>query len=188
MKKAELLLLILMAATFTASARESLLDSLVNACRKVESVECGFVQTRRVSLMNGDIVSKGSLTYRKPDYLKWKYDTPETLTFEIDGNGVSVVREKDGGTTDVGNNRMYRELAKILLGAVSGDFIADSRLFKTEVTGDGKMVSARLVPVKGELKRMWTSMTMNFDQVSYKALSIDITEAGGNTTHIEFIY
>lgn len=188
MKKAVLLLLILLIATFSGFAQESLLDSVVMACRNVERVECGFIQTRNVAMMNESMVLKGSLFYKKPDYLKWKYDVPETIIFEVDGSRVHVSREIEGETTDVGHNRMYRELGRILFGAVSGDLIADGKLFTAEAVGDGRVVSVRLVPIKGELKRMWTSMTMNFDSVSYKALSIDIIESGGNTTHIEFIY
>ena len=66
--------------------------------------------------------------------------------------------------------------------------ITDERLFDTEVDSDGKVITAKLTPKKGDLKQMWSCMTMHFEPETYRALSIDIDEAGGDTTKIIFSY
>lgn len=172
----------------TAVAQDSLVGDLAEACSRLEIVECGFIQTRHVSLVDGDIVSRGNMVYRKPDMLRWEYTSPEPFAFEINGQDISITYGDGGNVTDVSGNRMYREMVRLLLGAVSGELVTDERMFSVKVCSDGRTVTARLTPKKGELKRLWTCMTMHFEADTYKALGIDLTEAGGSETHIEFKY
>lgn len=171
-----------------AAAQSSLADSLRNACIGMQSVECDFTQTRHVPMMDEDVVSHGRMAYVKPDYFKWEYTDPEIFVIEMNDSDLSVTKTKEDGTEEVTSSKMYRDLARLLIGAVSGKLISDDKLFATEVSCDGKHVIARLIPKKPELKRMWIGMTMFFEPVTFKALHIDISENGGSTTAIDFKY
>ena len=162
-----------------ASAQESLADSLKNACAAMERIECGFTQTRRVPMLDEAIVSHGRMSYVKPDRLKWEYTDPVVFVMEMNGTDLKVTGGKNGGA-------MFRDLAGLLMGAVSGKLISEGRLFETQVSRDGRFIVARLVPRKQELKNMWTCMTMFFDPKTFRASHIDISENGGGVTTIDF--
>lgn len=172
---------------FPAMAQDDIARSLVDACSRMDSVKCGFIQRRHLSMMDEDIVSKGRMSYRKPDSFTWEYTEPERIVLEMDGAGISMSRG-DGGVTDVSGNKMYRELAKLLVGAVSGELIAGNKVFTVNVVREGGVILARMIPNKGDIKRMWTGMTMRFDPKTFRALGIDIEETGGDMTYIEFRY
>ena len=110
------------------------------------------------------------------------------MTLEIDGGTVMVTRGRDGAVSDAGGNKMYRELTKLLMGAVSGRLLGDEKLFSTQASSDGNVITAILIPIRGDMKRLWNKMTMTFDATSYAALRIYIDEVGGGATVIKFTY
>lgn len=158
---------------------------IIEAAARMSSIDCDFTQTRHLSIMDQNIVSKGRMSYSKPSKLRWEYLTPQQMAFVIDGADVKV--ETGGKAADAQQgNRMYREIAKMLMKCISGELLADSRTFGTSVSENGKEIVAVLVPKKGELKKMWSRMVMHFDAKTLNAVKIEIEEAGGDTTVIDF--
>lgn len=167
-------------------AQESKLESrIIEAAARMSSIDCDFTQTRHLSIMDQNIVSKGRMAYSKPSKLRWEYLTPQQMAFVIDGADVKVETGGKAADTQQGN-RMYREIAKMLMKCISGELLADNRTFGTSVSENGKEIVAVLVPKKGELKKMWSRMVMHFDAKTLNAVKIEIEEAGGDTTVIDF--
>ena len=187
MKKLFVIALMFLSA-LSAGAQSSLVSQISAACAAAESVQCNFTQTRHLAMMEEAIVSTGKMSYRRPDFLRWEYVSPEPMTLEIDGGTVMVTRGRDGAVSDAGGNKMYRELTKLLMGAVSGRLLGDEKLFSTQASSDGNVITAILIPIRGDMKRLWNKMTMTFDATSYAALRIYIDEVGGGATVIKFTY
>ncbi len=179
-------LMMFLAAALPAAAQDALLREIAASCLNRSSIECSFTQTRHLPMMDDDIVSEGRLSYSRPDAIRWEYTSPERMLLEMKGTDIRVSRGEGADATDISANRMYRDLAGLLLGVVSGNFLMDDKWFSALARQDGNTITLQLLPQKRELKRMWTGMTMRFDSVSHNALRIEITEAGGGSTTIEF--
>ena len=176
------------ASSLRAQDHSDLANAVIEACAGTESISCNFIQTRHLSLVNGEVISKGRMHYGKPDTLVWEYISPEPLSFEMKGSEVTVRRKGSVQSSDASGNRMYRELTNMLLGAVSGRLMADGKLFATEYSSRDGYTVVKMRPKKGDLKKMWNSMTMYFDEKSMKAVKIEIDETSGESTTIEFRY
>lgn len=176
----------LMSAAVFAQDSGALAKALIDKAASIISIDCDFTQTRHVSIMDGDMVSKGHMAYAAPDHLEWTYTSPNPMGLVLDGETVTINSAGKSSTADTRQNRMYREISRLLMGSISGSALTDSRTFETTVTRDKGFIVAELVPKKAELKRMWSKMTMYFTASTMTADRIEILEAGGDTTTIVF--
>lgn len=176
----------LVSAVLFAQDSGTLAKAIIDKAASVKSIDCDFTQTRHVSIMDEDMISKGHMSYAAPSHLEWAYTSPNPMELVLDGETVTITTAGKSSTADTRQNRMYREISRLLMGSISGSALTDSKTFATAVTRDKGFIVAELVPKKAELKRMWSKMTMYFNASTMIADRIEILEAGGDTTTIVF--
>ena len=104
------------------------------------SLEADFMQTKQVALMNEPQVSSGHMTYRAPDFMRWEYQKPETIVWEVDGDKSNV-------------NPQIQKLLRMMMSSIAGNTQEDTRmlreskrLFKAvNITMDEKQGTAKRV-------------------------------------------
>ena len=79
------------------------------------SLEADFVQTKTSALMLEPQVSTGHMSYRSPDYLRWAYDKPQVLVWEMNGQETNV-------------NPQVQKLLRMIMASVSGDARDDAKM------------------------------------------------------------
>jgi len=81
----------------------------------VLALEADFTQTKTVAVMNEPQVSEGHMVYRAPDYLQWRYTSPQQLVWEIDGNTSNV-------------NPQIQRLLRMIMASIAGGNTQDEKL------------------------------------------------------------
>ena len=79
------------------------------------SLEADFVQTKTSALMLEPQVSTGHMSYRSPDYLRWAYDKPQVLVWEMNGQETNV-------------NPQVQKLLRMIMASVSGEAQDDAKM------------------------------------------------------------
>ncbi len=79
------------------------------------SLEADFVQTKTSALMLEPQVSTGHMSYRSPDYLRWAYDKPQVLVWEMNGQETNV-------------NPQVQKLLRMIMASVSGEAQDDAKI------------------------------------------------------------
>lgn len=152
----------------------------------VTGIECDFVQSRHSPMLEEAAVSKGHMTYRKPDFLKWEYFYPFSFSLVADKGTVFTQRDGVRGKADSRLDKIYREMSKLIVGSIDGSVITDSRLFRTEFSEADGITAASLIPVRADMKSMWSKLVVTYDSKSCKAVSFALYEVSGDYTLIEF--
>lgn len=169
----------------TRSAQEdSIVERIVAECSSMKTMKCDFRQVRTVPLMDEPQVSSGLMLYRQPSSLKWTYTDPFVNSFTLDGDRIMV--DNGEGETEVSGEaaRMFKGLAGIMLGCMTGESLKDKRLFQTSVTEqDGEWVAV-LVPQRREMKRVFTQIVMVFDPATSLLKRFIMTEQNNGRTEI----
>jgi len=163
---------------------DPIVERIVAKCSSIESMRCDFSQVKTVPLMDAPQESGGRMLYRRPSALKWAYTEPFVNSFTIDGDVISI--NNGGGETQVNGEaaRMFKGMAGIMLGCMTGESLRDKRLFQTSVTEqDGEWVAV-LVPQRREIKRVFTQIVMVFDPATSLLKSLTLTEQSGGSTRI----
>lgn len=179
--------MVLSAATFAQqSAQDSIIEQIVAASSKMSSLKCDFVQTKYVSLLDEAMVSKGRMSFEQPSKLCWEYTSPASFAFQLDGSAISILRDGREESMEGNQSRMIRELAKFIMSSISGSSLTDSKMFQTSIEELSSDWAAVMVPKRSDLKRMWSRLVIHFDPVHKYASRIELFEASGDKTVIEF--
>ena len=181
-----ILLLLCTTVLYThAQSRQLMLDVIASTTAQTRDMECDFVQTKKIKLLNRSMVSRGHMSYRQPDKLRWEYTTPYTYVFVVNGSKVQILNNNRKDVIDVDRSRMFREIVNIMLGTVAGTSLGDRSSFRTTVTGTQTEYIATLVPQKKEMRQMYSNIILHFDPKAGVVSKIEMNEAKGDMTTIE---
>lgn len=81
----------------------------------IVSVQADFVQTKNSALFSEPQVSTGKMIYRAPDYLKWTYETPNNVIWEIDGDRSNV-------------NPQVQKLLRMIMASIASEGKTDGKM------------------------------------------------------------
>lgn len=132
-------------------------------------LEADFEQVKTSSLFAEPELSKGHLTYREPDYLRWEYTAPQTLVWEVDGS-------KDNVSPQV------RQIMTLILKSVSGAYLEPNEDFQIEKNDN----IAKLSPKRRELKQLFVSIAIRINPKTQIAEEVVLNEKNGDQTIIRF--
>lgn len=165
------------------------LDSIRKAAATVKTLEASFVQTRTLKILKKPLVSRGLIAYRRPDDLRWEYQSPlRTLLVVRQGNAQRLLKRGNEWVTD---HSAKLEAMKVVLGEISlwldGNFGA-SKTFRPELRAASKEQPAHvaLIPLDPSLGKIIARITISFGEKPGAVSAIDIFEQGEGVTHIAF--
>ena len=163
---------------------QQIISQINSATSKLSSMQCDFVQTKTVKMLNEKLVSKGRMCYQQPNKLRWEYVTPYTYTFVFNGQKVSLKKNNRSDVIDVNQNKMFKEIATIMMNSVVGKCLTDRKSFKTTIKDTSAEWIATLVPQSKELKNMFTSIVLHFNKEKAVVVKVEMLEKNGDTTVI----
>lgn len=182
-----LVMVIAFVLSYGQNNNQQIIDKINAAASKLSTMQCDFVQTKSVKLLNDKIVSKGKMYYSQPNKLRWEYITPYTYTFILNDNKVALKKNNKNSVIDVNQNKMFREIVNIMMNSVVGKCLTDKKSFKTTVKDASSEWIATLLPQSKELKQMFTKIVLHFDKKQSVIVQVDMYEKNGDQTIISLI-
>jgi hypothetical protein len=164
-------------------------NSIRAAAAGIKTIETSFVQTRTLKILTRPLVSRGIMAYRRPNDLRWEYQSPLKTLLVVRGGNVRRLIEHDG--VWVADASAKLEAMKIVLGEINlwldGNFSA-SRTFRPELrlAQAGQPARVELFPVDPSLGKIISHIAIVFAERPGTVSAIDIHEEGEGVTHITF--
>ena len=189
MQKLFLIIMMLCATIDNVSAQsvseDKIREQIELAATNMKTMQCDFVQTKSLKLLNQKMVSKGKMYYQKSDKLCWQYVSPYNYTFVLNGAKVMLRNEKRSDVIDVQQNKMFKEIARIMMNSVLGKCLTDEKDFKvTMQQGKGEWV-ATLVPLRSNMKQLFQKIQISFHQAQMMVSMVKLFEKNGDQTTIQ---
>lgn len=131
----------------------------------VKSLQADFMQVKEMAIVKERMVSSGKM-YFQDGSLRWEYIKPARSVF---------VTDKD----QMKSNRMFRSMAGLMAGSVTGINLNDPS-FKVTMYSPGKGYVAELVPLKREMKQMFTKIRLVFG-ADNRVRQVELEESQGRT-------
>lgn len=151
---------------------------------KMQSVQCSFRQEKKSALFAEVSVSEGVMYFKKPSSLRWEYTKPTVSVIVMNGSKVRVT-DADGNERDKGG-RMYRQLAALISGVVSGKELENGKNFKAEFYANATSYWIKLTPANRRLKAFFNHLEMTVDKQQMVAVKMFMNEKEGDSTTIYF--
>ncbi|MBR2236315.1 MAG: outer membrane lipoprotein carrier protein LolA [Prevotella sp.] len=189
MKRITISLLFLFSLFFSVAQAQGddaqIRQKIAVAAQTMTSMQCDFVQTKQLKMLNDKMVSEGRMYYSQKDKLRWEYVKPYQYTFIMNGDRVLLKNKERSDVIDVRQNKIFREIANIMLNSVVGNCLNDDRSFKTSITTAGGQWVATLLPQRKDMKQMFQKIILNFDQQQATVSRVELVEKNGDLTTID---
>lgn len=115
----------------TASEADALKGKVKALSQTTKTISSDFIQYKHLDFLSNDIESKGKLTFKSPDKVRWEYVSPfayvvifkdETLYINDNGNKSSM---------DMGSNAIFEQLNQLITASIKGDLFEASEFNAT---------------------------------------------------------
>jgi len=166
--------------------KDPVIEKIAKATSTFGSIVCDITQTREVAMMDGPVQSKGKMNYLAPNMLRLDYTTPEKVSYVINGSNITTISEGKKQEMDLSSNKKVSGMFDFILSCVTGECIADETSFSSSLKMDGNDPVITLIPIKRDIKQMFSSLEITFDGKTSCAKKIVMKEKGGNSTTLVF--
>lgn len=173
------------AAELTAQQKKEAISTINKAASGLKSMSCNFTQTKYLSLLSDKMVSEGKMYYRQSDKLRWEYTTPYSYLFIFNGTKVYVGGKNRKDVIDTNTNKVFKEVARIMMNTVTGKALSDSSDFSVDIESSGTSWIVTLVPKKKDIKQMFSKIVLTFTKSNTMISEINIYEKNGDRTNIK---
>jgi outer membrane lipoprotein-sorting protein len=160
-------------------------ERIAEASREMVSLTCDFKQTKELSILDEKMLSVGRLYYRQANRLRWEYLSPYRYTFILNDKKILMEAETSRNVIDVQSSNLFQEIVRIMMSSINGDGLADIRSFTAAYyRGEGAW-RVTLVPVRREIKKIFSLIELTFNTNDYTVDSVRMEEPNGDATFIE---
>ena len=185
MSKRTILTCMLLLLTVHLSAQHDAMQRINRAATAIRTMQGDFVQTKQLKLLNDQMVSKGRMCYQGGDKLRWEYVTPYSYVFIMNGSQVQLKNSTRSDVIDVNQNKIFKEIAQIMMNSVVGKCLQDDKSFKTTIQETASEYVATLLPQKKNMKQMFQQIVLHFQKQQSVVSKVELLEKNGDRTMIE---
>ncbi len=155
------------------------------AAMKMTTMQCDFVQTKRVRMLNDKMVSRGRMYCHQPGKLRWEYTSPYAYTFVLNGSKALVDAGGCRDVVSVSQSKLFKEIARVMMGTLAGKSLSDSNNFTTTIAATSTEYVATLVPKQKAMKQMFARIVLHFNRRTAAVEKVEMHEPKGDSTIIE---
>ena len=159
------------------------LDDILAGLRAVPERHAAFEETKRMALLNGPLVRKGTLDYVRPDRLTMRVETPYYEKLDIVADTLTI--ERRTGTTRVAlaSQPQLAAWVESLRATLAGDRAALTAHFDVKVEGGSSDWRLVLVPRDAALAGVVARVSIGGRGA--EVLRFEIDEVKGDTSRVE---
>lgn len=178
-------ILCLAALPCLAQSEAQMRSQINKAAAQLSSMQCEFVQTKHLKMLNKSMVSNGKMYYQKSNKLRWEYTTPYKYTFILNGSKALLKNNNRTDVVDTNKNRMMKEIGRVMMNTVMGNCLQNDKDFKTSITSTQTEYVATLLPQRKDIKSMFQKIILHFNRKNSMVTSVELVEKNGDRTVIE---
>ena len=164
---------------------QKIIQKISKAAQSMTSMQCDFVQTKHMKLLNDNMVSYGKMYYQQSSKLRWEYTSPYTYTFILNDSKVLLKKGNRNDVIDVNQNKMFKEIARMMMNSVVGKCLTDKKDFKISVAETPDQYVATLLPQKKDMKQMFSKIILYVNKRQLTIAKVEMQEKKGDNTVIE---
>jgi len=174
-----------MAAGLTTQQKQDVVSRINKTAAGLKSMNCTFTQTKYLSLLSDKMVSEGKMYYKQPNKLRWEYTSPYQYLLVFNGSKVYVGNKARKDVIDTQTNKIFKEVARIMMSTVTGTALSNTTDFTIDVAEEKTLLRVTLTPKKKDMKKMFSKIELLFKQSNLMITEINIYEKNNDRTNIK---
>lgn len=151
----------LLMCTVGAASTPFTLDGFLADMAGVSATDGRFTETLTLDILESPLISHGTLSYRRPDYLMKKIELPEHMMFEAAGDRMVIETEQERRTLSLDTRPGIRAFVESYRATLSGDRTVLEKYYEVTLSGDHEHWTLRLQPKTTEMKSLVRHIELN---------------------------
>jgi len=153
--------------------------ALMEMLSDVDTAGGKFTERKYLSILDEPLVLQGEVRYRAPDYVKKEYDDPNSESYEVSGDSLTV-RFPDGRQRElsIDEHPVLRAFVESYRGTLAGDLETLSHYFDLALSGPMDAWQLRLTPRGPDLADYLSAVIMHGREG--EVYSVETLEASGD--------
>jgi outer membrane lipoprotein carrier protein len=167
-----------------------LIQGLQNKLKDVNTVEADFVERKNLAMLDHTLTIRGHFALQKPDKFIWIVHEPVQYAIRLEGD---EVRQWDEDTNHVdvihlGGDPTFKAISEQMQAWFLGNYGALSKDYGVDVLSDNPL-SLRFAPQSDSMvAKVMQQIILTFAPDERYIQKMVISEAGGDTTTLEFVH
>lgn len=155
------------------------LAELMRMLSEVNEASGRFTERKYFSILSEPLILEGRVRYKSPDYVKKEYDDPESESYEISGDNLTI-EFPDGRRRDmsIDEHPVLRAFVESYRATLAGDQESLNRYFDLELSGKIDRWQLRLTPRHRDLADYLSAVVMRGRKGT--VYSVETLEASGD--------
>jgi len=159
---------------------------ILEATKKVITIQSEFVQEKVLSVLSEKIITKGMFYFKKEKKLRWEYIDPFKYLIIINNDNLLVRDDDKENRINLESNKVFREVNNIIMGTVQGTLLNDTKNFQASFFDENSYYLCKLVPLQSRLRESLSEIWLYFNKEDYSVDKLDLRESSGDYTRIIF--
>lgn len=175
-----------LAQTFTATKDATALQQQIAAAsKKINTIQCDFVQEKAMSMLAEKAVSKGKFYFKREGKVRLEYLQPQKNLVVMNNGKMLLQDAKKTTQMDMHRSKVFQQLNSIIIGSISGDLYSGKE-FTVKLFENGTQVKVELNPLSKTLKNFLSTIVVVLDKKDFTAQRIEMNETSGDSTILTF--
>jgi outer membrane lipoprotein-sorting protein len=156
------------------------------ASAAMETIECDFTLTRKMSVMAADAVSEGRFSYLRGAGISLDFSKPAGDRITMGRERFTIVSAGKASTVKLDSNPMLKHLSRMLTACMTGDveMLGRGATLAFEQAGAGFKVT--VTPSERRARGMVSRMVLTFDGGDMSLTALRMEEASGDVSEYRF--
>jgi outer membrane lipoprotein-sorting protein len=174
--------------TISGAERDRWFEQVRERRKGVTGMSAAVVQRKRDPLLKNEAVSRGKVSFRKPDSLRWEVESPERMVLVMDGRTTTIYypERKEAERRDMQDDFASRAALGFFESGISASLPELERRFHVELFRSGDQVVLRLIPRSKMLSRVIASIRIHQDPAEGGPRRIVVEGPRGDRTETTF--
>lgn len=187
MKKIKQALTILIClAALSASAGDDFAQRLKAASTATRTIECDFTLIRTMSVMAGDVVSRGHFYYMRGSGIALLFSQPAGDEITLGRERFRIVSAGKKTVVKIDSNPMLRQLQTMLTACMTGNVELLGRGAQLDVKSSAGNYVVRVTPADRRARNMMKLITLTFDGTDMSLQTLRMEEPSGDVSQYSF--
>jgi outer membrane lipoprotein-sorting protein len=171
-------------APLTGEGRARAIERLQARQREVTTLRATVVQKKRHPLLKDEVVTEGTLLFRRPNRIRWEVATPERTIIVIDDQALVIYRpeRREAERRDLRDDFGSRAVVEFLTAGMNLDVAALEKRFQVDLYRDDGRLTLVLTPRSRWVAQAIASVTITHFEEEAVPRQIVVTGHKGDST------
>lgn len=111
------------------SEAEALRTKVKAKAKSTTTISSNFTQYKHLDFLSNDIITKGHLTFKSPNKIKWEYVDPFKYVAIFNDQTLHINDNGNKSDVNIGSSKLFKQLNELIIKSVKGDMFDEEAFY-----------------------------------------------------------